>query len=146
MNLKQRWVDLGFKVLNAMHRATLHVSAGRVGGSIKSMPMVELLTIGRKSGLVRSTMLLAPIVDGARVIIVASKGGDDRNPDWYRNLLVHPDVELVVSGEQRPMRARPATLEEEGLLWPRVVTSYKGYASYRERTTRDIPLVICEPR
>jgi len=146
MNPKQRGVDLGFKVLNATHRAALHLSAGRVGGSIKGMPMVELLTIGRKSGVVRSTMLLAPVEDGTRVVLVASKGGDDRDPDWYRNLVAHPDVELTMNGQQRPMRARPATLEEEGLLWPRVVKSYKGYASYRERTTRDIPLVICEPR
>jgi deazaflavin-dependent oxidoreductase (nitroreductase family) len=146
MNLKHRGIDLGFKALNVTHRAALHLSAGRVGASIKGLPMVELLTVGRRSGVVRSTMLLAPVVDGARVVLVASKGGDDRDPDWYRNLLVHPDVELTMNGEQRPMRARPATLEEEGQLWPRVVKSYKGYASYRERTTRDIPLVICEPR
>ncbi|HEV3187735.1 MAG TPA: nitroreductase/quinone reductase family protein [Acidimicrobiales bacterium] len=146
MNVKRHGIDLGFKVMNTTHRAVLLLSAGRVGRSIKGKPMVELLTIGRKSGMVRSTMLLAPVVDGARVILVASKGGDDRDPDWYRNLLAHPDVELTMNGEQRPMRARPATLEEEGQLWPRVVESYKGYATYRERTTRDIPLVVCEPR
>ena len=146
MNLKQRGVDLGFKVLNSTHRTVLHLSAGHVGGSIMGKPMIELLTVGRKSGVVRSTMLLAPVVDGDRVVLVASKGGDDRDPDWYRNLLAHPDVELTMNGEQRPMRARPASLEEEGELWPRVVKSYKSYASYRERTTRDIPLVICDPR
>jgi deazaflavin-dependent oxidoreductase (nitroreductase family) len=146
MNLKQRGVDLGFKVLNSTHRSVLHLSAGRVGGKIMGKPIVELLTVGRKSGVVRSTMLLAPVVDGDRVVLVASKGGDDRDPDWYRNLLAHPDVELTMNGEQRPMRARPANLEEEGELWPRVEKSYKSYASYRERTTRDIPLVICEPR
>jgi deazaflavin-dependent oxidoreductase (nitroreductase family) len=146
MHLNERRVDIGFKMLNSTHRAVLHLSAGRLGGSIMGRPMVELLTVGRKSGAVRSTILLAPVVDGNRVILVASKGGDDRDPDWYRNLLAHPDVELTMNGEQRPMRARPATLEEEGELWPRVVKSYRPYASYRERTTRDIPLVICEPR
>ena len=146
MHLKDRGVDLGFKLLNSTHRAVLHLSAGRVGGSIIGRPMVELLTVGRMSGAVHSTILLAPVVDGDRVILVASKGGDDRDPDWYRNLLAHPEVELTLNGEQRPMRARPANLEEEAELWPRVVKSYGPYAKYRERTSRDIPLVICEPR
>lgn len=146
MHLKERGVDLGFKVLNSTHRAVLHLSAGRVGGSIMGRPMVQLLTVGRKWGVVHSTILLAPVVDGDHVILVASKGGDDRDPDWYRNLLAHPDVELTMNGEQRPVRARPANLEEENELWPRVVRSYRPYAKYRRRTTRDIPLVICEPR
>lgn len=108
--------------------------------------MIELLTVGRKTGLVRSTMLLAPVVDGDRIILVASKGGDDREPDWYRNLVAHPDVELIMAGEQRPMRARRASDTEVAELWPRVVVSYRSYASYQHRTARPIPLVICEPR
>jgi deazaflavin-dependent oxidoreductase (nitroreductase family) len=146
MSLKQRGVDLGFKAMNSTHRAVLLLSGGHVGGSILGRPMIELLTVGRKSGVVRSTMLLAPIVDGDRVVLVASKGGDDRDPDWYRNLVANPDVELTMAGEQRPMRARLATTEEQSELWPRVVKSYKPYASYQRRTTREIPLVICEPR
>ncbi|MHB8380455.1 MAG: nitroreductase/quinone reductase family protein [Acidimicrobiales bacterium] len=146
MHLKERGRDLGFKALNSTHRAVLHLSAGHVGGSILGRTMIELLTVGRTSGTVRSTILLAPVIDGDRVVLVASKGGDDRDPDWYRNLLAHPDVELTINGEQRPMRARPANLEEKVELWPRVLKSYRPYARYRERTTRDIPLVICEPR
>jgi deazaflavin-dependent oxidoreductase (nitroreductase family) len=79
-------------------------------------------------------------------VLVASKGGDDRNPDWYRNLTARPEVELTMDGRHRPMRARTATAEERDELWPRVVAAYKGYAAYQRRTDRDIPLVICEPR
>jgi len=109
------------------------------------MPVVELHTVGRKSGRPRSTMLTAPVVDGDRVVLVASKGGDDRDPDWYRNLVDHPKIELTMSGRRRPMRARRASTDEKAELWPRVVAAYKGYGDYQRRTKRDIPLVICEP-
>jgi deazaflavin-dependent oxidoreductase (nitroreductase family) len=110
------------------------------------MHVIELHTVGRTSGHVRSTMLTSPVVDGDQVVLVASKGGDDRDPDWYRNIVAHPDVELTILGERRLMRARPASTQERAILWPRVVAAYKPYDSYRRRAKRDIPLVICEPR
>jgi deazaflavin-dependent oxidoreductase (nitroreductase family) len=79
-------------------------------------------------------------------VLVASKGGDDRDPDWYRNLLAHPEIELTMAGRRRPMRARRASPAEKAELWPQVVAAYHGYAGYQRRTERDIPLVICEPR
>jgi deazaflavin-dependent oxidoreductase (nitroreductase family) len=91
-------------------------------------------------------MLTAPVVDGDRIVLVASKGGDDRDPDWYRNLSAHPEIELTMAGRRRPMRARPATIEERSELWPRIVAAYKGYGGYQRRTEREIPVVICEPR
>jgi|ERR1017187_10993921 deazaflavin-dependent oxidoreductase (nitroreductase family) len=138
--------DLGFKALNKTHRTILHASSGRLGGSAFGMAVVELHTIGRTSGLTRSTMLTAPVVDGDVVVLVASKGGSDRNPDWYKNLVVQPDVELTMSGKRRSMRARSATSEEKAELWPRIVAAYKPYGGYRRRSNRDIPLVICVPR
>jgi deazaflavin-dependent oxidoreductase (nitroreductase family) len=91
-------------------------------------------------------MLTAPIIDGDRVVLVASKGGDDRDPDWYRNLMAHPEAELTAAGQHRLVRARRASPDEKAELWPRVVAAYRGYAGYQRRTERDIPLVICEPR
>jgi deazaflavin-dependent oxidoreductase (nitroreductase family) len=138
--------DIGFRALNRTHRLIMHASRGRIGGSAFGMPAVELFTVGRTSGRTHSTMLTAPVVDGTTVVLVASKGGDDRDPDWYRNITVHPDVELVMRGARHLMSARTATPEEKAELWPRIETSYKPYASYRRRTARDIPLVICTPR
>jgi deazaflavin-dependent oxidoreductase (nitroreductase family) len=146
MELQRRVIDIGFKVLNKTHKAVLVASGGHVGKSAFGNTMVELHTIGRKSGVIRSTMLLAPIVEDGRIVVVASKGGDDRDPDWYRNLVAHPDVEVTVGAIRHSMRARRATEEEANELWPLVTKSYKPYASYRKRTQRDIPLVICEPR
>ena len=146
MSLRQSLTDVGFKALNRAHQTIVHLSGGRVLGSAFGMPAVELHTVGRKSGQPRSTMLIAPVIDGDRVVLVASKGGDDRDPDWYRNLVAHPEIELTVAGRRRPMRARRASAGEKAELWPRVVTAYKGYGGYQRRTERDIPLVICEPR
>jgi deazaflavin-dependent oxidoreductase (nitroreductase family) len=146
MDLQQYLADISLKTISGLHRAVVHLSGGQVLGSAFGMPVVELHTVGRKSGLPRSTMLTAPVVDGDRVVLVASKGGDDRDPDWYRNLVAHPEIELTMAGRRRPMQARPASPQEKAQLWPRVVAAYPGYGGYQRRTSRDIPLVICEPR
>ena len=91
-------------------------------------------------------MLASPVHDENRVILVASKGGDERNPQWYLNLSANPDVELTMNGETRKMRARTASPEEKAALWPDILAAYKHYAGYQERSGRDIPVVICEPR
>jgi deazaflavin-dependent oxidoreductase (nitroreductase family) len=91
-------------------------------------------------------LLTAPVHDEQRTVLVASKGGDDRHPDWYRNLVAEPDVEITVNGTTRPMRARTATAAEKAELWPAIVAAFSGYAAYQRRTDRDIPVVILEPR
>ena len=146
MSLQQSVTDTGFKVLNAVHRTTLRLSGGRIGRSGYGMSVVELHTVGRKTGQDRVTVLTSPIHDENRVLLVASKFGDDRNPQWYGNLTANPDVEITMEGTTRPMRARTATESEKAELWPRIVASYKGYGGYQEKTDRQIPVVICEPR
>jgi deazaflavin-dependent oxidoreductase (nitroreductase family) len=146
VELKHAAADAGLKAMNLIHRTALCLSRGRLGTNLMGMRSVELHTIGRKSGQRRSTMLTAPIYDDDRVVLIASKGGDDRDPDWYRNLVIQPDVELTVAGVTRPMRARTASPDEKAELWPQIVQTYKGYGGYQKRTSRDIPVVICEPR
>jgi deazaflavin-dependent oxidoreductase (nitroreductase family) len=136
--------DASAKLMNLGHRVILKVSGNRLLANPFGMPSVELHTTGRKSGLPRSCYLTAPVHDAQRVVLVASKGGDDRNPDWYRNLQSHPDAELVIHGERHKIRARTADASERAELWPKIVAAYKGYAGYQERTDREIPVVICE--
>lgn len=75
---------------------------------------------------------------------MAAKGGDDRNPDWYANLVAHAEVELVINGQRSRFRARTATGTERAELWPRIVKTYRRYGWYQQRTTREIPVVVCE--
>jgi deazaflavin-dependent oxidoreductase (nitroreductase family) len=138
--------DLVAKGVNDLHRGVLHLSGGRFGSDVMGMPVVELTTTGRTSGQRRTTMLTTPVELGESVVLVASYGGDDRHPNWYRNLQANPDVEITLRGTHRPMRARTATTEERAELWPRVTSRYGGYAQYQTRTTREIPLVILDPR
>ena len=42
--------------------------------------------------------------------------------------------------------ARVASDDEKAEMWPRVVEAYKGYAGYQNKTDRNIPVVVCEPR
>ena len=144
--ISDRLTDLSMRAMNAVHRTVLVLSRGRLGWKIGPMPVVELHTLGRKTGARRSTMLTAPIHEPDRVVLIASKGGDDRNPFWYLNLVAHPDVELTENGVTRPMRARTATAAEKAALWPAIVRAYPGYAGYQKKTSRDIPVVICVPR
>ena len=137
--------DVLLKSTSTAHRKILGLTGGKVGSQLLGMPAVMLETRGRKSGAPRRTMLTAPVLDGGRIVLVASKGGDDRDPDWYRNLVADPEVKVTVHGTTQPMRARVASAEEKAELWPRIVSKYKGYAGYQRRTTRDIPVVICEP-
>jgi deazaflavin-dependent oxidoreductase (nitroreductase family) len=139
-------VDAGFKVLNLTHKAVLRVTGGRWPRDLLGMPALELHTVGRSSGQRRTTMLTSPVCDEKRVVLVASKGGDARDPEWYRNLTANPEVEITMHGETRKMRARTASPDEKAALWPDIVAVYKGYAQYQQRAGRDIPVVICEPR
>jgi deazaflavin-dependent oxidoreductase (nitroreductase family) len=139
-------MDTVTKSMNTLHRLIWKVSGNRLLRSPFGMPAVELHTTGRKSGQRRTVILTAPILDESRIVVIASKGGDDRHPDWYGNLVAQPDVEITRDGVTAPYRARTATPEEKAELWPRVVEAYKGYAGYQRKTERDIPVVICEPR
>ena len=134
------------KVVTGFHRLVFRTTKGKVLGTAGSMPVVELHTIGRKTGKRRSTMLTSPIQDGDTVVLVASWGGDDRHPTWYLTLQANPEVEITMGGSDRPMTARTATPEERADLWPRITGSYKGYAGYQTKTDREIPVVVLEPR
>jgi deazaflavin-dependent oxidoreductase (nitroreductase family) len=138
--------DVFFKISTSIHRAVFNASKGRILGKAFGMPLVELITTGRRSGKERSTMLAVPIIDADRLVLVASYGGDDRHPAWYLNLQANPEVRATIADTTRTMIARTATEEERVELWPQITSRYQGYARYQERTERPIPVVILEPK
>jgi deazaflavin-dependent oxidoreductase (nitroreductase family) len=144
--MRVRLKDVFFKVSTGIHRAVFNISKGRIFGKAFGMPVVELVTTGRRSGKERSTMLAVPITDGDRLVLVASFGGDDRHPAWYLNLRANPEVRATIAGSTRTMIARIATEEERDELWPRITSVFEGYARYQTRTERPIPVVILEPK
>src|SRR6266496_928752 len=133
--------DFTFKTINAVHRAVLRASGGRLGGVSNGRPVLEVITTGRRSGLPRSVLLPAPLRDGEAYVVVGSRGGDDRHPAWFLNVSDNPHVQVSVSGGPSvPMIASVATAEERARLWPQVTARYRNYASYQKRTAREIPL------
>ena len=135
--------DRTLKAMNAIHRVILGVTRGKAGWTAGNMPVLELTTIGRKSGEPRSCLLTSPIQENGEIVIVASRGGDDHHPAWYLNLLETPQVQVSYKGApHKIMTARTANSEERVRMWPIVAGAYKGYAGYQEKTSREIPLVI----
>src|SRR5918999_3744506 len=110
--------DAFYKVGTGIHRAVLNISKGRIFGKAFGMPLIELVTTGRRSGKERATMLSVPIIDADLFVLVASFGGDDRHPTWYLNLQADPEVRVTIAGSTRTMMARIATEEERIELWP----------------------------
>jgi len=138
--------DIGFRAMNAIHHIVLRVSGGRVGWTVGDMPVLELTTTGRKSGQPRSVMLTAPLQEGEVLVVVASRGGDDRPPAWFLNLRDNPDVEVRLRGQpKQQMSGRVGTTAERERLWPLVIADHRNYAGYQARTTREIALVLLEP-
>ena len=138
--------DAFYKVGTGIHRVIFNVSKGRIFGKAFGMPLIELVTTGRRSGKERSTMLAVPITNGDRLVLVASFGGDERHPAWYLNLQANPEVRATTAGSTRTMIARIATEEERADLWPRITSVFEGYARYQKRTERPIPVVILESK
>ena len=135
--------DRMLKTMNGIHRVILGVTRGKAGWTAGKMPVLELTTIGRKSGEPRSCLLTSPLQENGEIVIVASRGGDDHHPAWYLNLLETPQVQVSYKGApHKIMTARTANSEERARMWPIVAGSYKGYAGYQEKTSREIPLVI----
>ena len=128
------------------HTLLYRATGGLIGHRVPGVPPMLLLDhVGAKSGERRTTPL-AYLADGDRIVIVASKGGHPRHPAWYHNLRANPRTTVQVGRRKLDVDARVAGPEERERLWPRVVDLYEGYAGYQQRTDREIPLVILEPR
>jgi deazaflavin-dependent oxidoreductase (nitroreductase family) len=125
----------------ASHTAVYRLTGGRVGGKMGSLRILLLTTTGRKTGQPR-TVPLVFFEDGERLVVIASKGGDPRDPLWWENLKHNSAAHVQIGPEQRPTRARLASPEERARLWPRVKRENPAYADYEKRTTREIPVVI----
>jgi deazaflavin-dependent oxidoreductase (nitroreductase family) len=132
--------------MNRTHRVLIAITGGRAGRSFSGMPVVELTTIGRKSGQPRSCMLTSPYQEGDRTYVVASRGGDDHNPAWFLNLTDNPEVTVSIQGgPAQKMHAEVAAPDERARVWPLITSKHANYGNYQKKTQREIPLVILSP-
>jgi F420H(2)-dependent quinone reductase len=128
------------------HAAVYRATGGRVGGRIPGLPSLLLLDhVGARSGTRRTTPLVYMPV-GDDFLVVASKGGHPRHPAWLHNLRADADTEVQIGRERIAVRAREAEGAERERLWPRAAEYNPAWGRYRERTTREIPLVVLDRR
>ena len=120
-------------------------NGGQVGGQFEGSPLLLLHTTGARTGQERVSPVMYR-VDGDRLVVFASKAGMPTNPDWYHNLVAHPDVDAEVGTETRPLRARVAEGDERERIWSAQKREYPGFADYETKTSREIPVVILESR
>jgi deazaflavin-dependent oxidoreductase (nitroreductase family) len=116
---------------------------GKVGGDFAGSPLLLLTTTGAKSGKER----VNPVVyttDGDRTIVIASKGGAPTSPDWYYNLVAHPEVTVEVPGKTFTARARVAEGEERDRLYRAQADMMPNFDEYAANTDRVIPVVVLE--
>ena len=136
-------IRLLIRLFSWIHRVVYRVSGGRIGCRLVGGPVLLLITEGRKSGKARTTPLLY-LEEGANWVVAGSNAGDDRHPTWWLNLKAHPVAAVQIQNTVKRVRAKEASEDERSLLWPRFVEMYSDYNTYRQRTTRKLPIVILE--
>ena len=116
------------------------------GGKVKGWaPLILLTTKGAKTGQPRIIPLMY-VAYGNHILAIASKGGAVKHPEWYHNLLAHPDVTVEVGDETYDAIATPLTGEERDRLYARWAELYPQFGQYQKNTTRKIPVIALKRR
>jgi len=137
-----RWL---LKIMTRVHLLLHRLTRGRRFNSLGGHDVCFVHMTGAKTRRpITLPLMYVPYREG--VLLVGSQGGAPRNPDWYHNLVKHPDIEVSHRGERQQLRARLANADEKADLWPICDRFFPPYADYRKRTARDIPIFVCEPR
>ncbi len=113
---------------------------GKVGGYFDGKKIALLTTTGAKSGQPRTSPLGYFPIDG-KTYIVASKGGADADPDWYRKLVATPSVTVEIGTERFEATARVLARAERDAIYPKVVEIEPAFGDYERKTNRVIPVV-----
>ena len=130
---------------NASVIAEFRANEGRVGGPFEGAPMVLVHHAGRRSGTERvSPMVYQPV--GGGYAVFASKAGAPTHPDWYHNLLAHPETTAEVGTGTVPVHVRELTGDERTAVWEEQKRRMPGFADYEAKAApRVIPVLLLEP-
>lgn len=131
---------------NASIIAEFRAHDGTVGGRFEGAPLLLLHTTGARSGQERVNPVMYRDLGGGSVAVFASYAGLDVNPAWFHNLVAEPRVSAEIGTTTREFLARVATGDERARIWEQQKAEYPGFAGYEAKTTREIPVVVLEPR
>ena len=142
--LQRKLIPIVSRIFSATHVSLYQKTGGALGGRFQGDDVLLLTTTGRKTGKARTTPVLY-LADGDRLVIVASNGGMDWSPQWWLNLQRTPEAQVQVGRQRMRVRAGQAKQAEAQQLWARFIARYPVYATYAERTTRPLPVIILQP-
>jgi F420H(2)-dependent quinone reductase len=117
---------------------------GRVGGDVDGVPVIVVSTVGSRSRKTRKAVVMR-VEHAGCYALVASFGGQPRNPDWYWNVRVDPRVEIRDGAVIHRMRARELINTERECWWSRALGVWPHYNEYQAMTDRIIPVILLEP-
>ncbi len=133
---------------NAYNRQLIdefRASRGKPGGPMNGRALLLLTTTGAKSGQLRTTPMMYIRVDD-QLLVIASNAGAPSHPDWYRNLVAHPEVTVEVGNETFNAIAIVTEGTERQRLWTRVVEQYPFFADHQAKVARQIPVIVLKRR
>ena len=116
---------------------------GKVVGPAEGFSLLLLHTRGARSGVERvNPVTYQPLAEGWAVF--ATHAGAHKHPDWYYNLVAHPETIVEIGTETIPVRARVAAGDERSQIWERQKLFYPRFAKYESQTEREIPVIVLE--
>jgi deazaflavin-dependent oxidoreductase (nitroreductase family) len=140
-----RWVPSApmIKRIGKIHTFLYVATRGLIGSRMDGLDVLLLSTIGKRSGLVRRVPL-PYFRSGASYLVIASYGGNAKNPAWLDNIAANPRVDVQLGGRRWTTDARVAQGEERERLWDEVTRDFPRYGVYQTKTERKIPVVVLD--
>ena len=138
-----RWVP-GVRVMKLMsrvHTLLYRATRGRFGARADGLDMLLLTTRGQQTGKLRTSPL--PFFrNGSDLVLIASFGGNDRDPAWCGNLAREPKVRVQFRDRSAEIESRTAEGAEREQLWKAITAEHPRYLEYQRGTEREIPVIV----
>ncbi|MGH2586552.1 MAG: nitroreductase family deazaflavin-dependent oxidoreductase [Dehalococcoidia bacterium] len=131
---------------NAEVIAEFRANKGEVAAPYDSPPPMLLIhTIGARSGK-EHIVPMRCLPDGDSLYIFASAHGSDRHPDWYYNIVAHPDITIEKGTETLAVHATMLRGEERDAIFAHQAARFPIFAEYEHKLKRTIPVIRLDPR
>ena len=124
--------------------ARYEATGGADGGELGGLPVIILTTTGSRTGKTRKNPVMR-VERAGTYAAIASYAGNPVNPQWYYNLLAHPEATIQDGGSVLRVRAREVSGAEKQAWWDLADALNPNYARYRATAHRDIPILALEP-
>lgn len=143
LNLMTTKHNPAIKLFWAIHLKLYQWTSGRIGNTLRGLPILLLTTKGKKTGQMRTKALMY-LPYNNNFVVIASNLGKDNHPAWWLNLQAQSNASVQIGSSQFTVHAREAQEDERESIWQALAKKTTDYEQYRSWTSRRIPLVILE--